>query len=206
MIKAVLFDYGGVIVSAGRRGFNKVRMAELLERGQDELSELFSPGGPYWRLNRGLIAHQDFWGSVELRVGVALAPDRRAELWERSDIMEPQPEVMELADDLRVRGIITGILSNVVTPVAEFLHAGDRYRGFDPVILSCEVGYAKPDPEIYRAALAALGLPGEQVLFIDDQPENLEAARAFGMRTILAETGEQIARDARGLLASLRDG
>lgn len=201
MIEAVLFDYGGVIVDAGRRGFNKVRMAEILEREQDEIREIFLPGGPYWRLNRGLIEHGEFWGSVELRTGVALAEDRRAGLWERREIAESQAEVMELAEELRERGIVTGILSNVVTPVAEFLHAGRHYRGFEPVILSCEVGYAKPDPEIYRIALEALELPGEEVLFIDDQPENLEAARELGMEVILAQTGEQIARAARSLLA-----
>jgi putative hydrolase of the HAD superfamily len=201
MIGAVLFDYGGVIVGAGRRGFNKVRMAELLEREQEDLHELFVPGGPYWRLNRGLIAHEDFWGSVQLRAGVALEPERRDELWNRSEILEPQAEVLELARELRERGIATGILSNVVTPVAELLHDGDHYADFHPVILSCEVGYAKPDPEIYHRALEALGLPGSEVLFIDDQIENLAPAQALGMRTILAETGEQIAREARELIA-----
>src|SRR5690606_18358965 len=49
---------------------------------------------------------------------------------------------------------------------------------------SYEVALAKPEPEIYRLTLNRLGvLPGD-TLFVDDRPENIEAAAALGIRTL----------------------
>jgi putative hydrolase of the HAD superfamily len=53
------------------------------------------------------------------------------------------------------------------------------------MIISAEVGLAKPDPAIFRLALARLKVMAAAAIFVDDVPANLEAARAIGMRPIL---------------------
>jgi beta-phosphoglucomutase-like phosphatase (HAD superfamily) len=58
----------------------------------------------------------------------------------------------------------------------------------DAIVLSCEVGCAKPDARIYRHALAQLGVTASGAVFIDDQPANCAAAAVMGM------TALQIAR------------
>ncbi len=55
---------------------------------------------------------------------------------------------------------------------------------FDAVITSAEVGFAKPHPHIYRQALHALDTEAERSVFVDDFVENVEGARALGMRAI----------------------
>ncbi|HTA16753.1 MAG TPA: HAD-IA family hydrolase, partial [bacterium] len=50
------------------------------------------------------------------------------------------------------------------------------------ITASCEVGAAKPEPAIYAAALSSLGVPGAEVLYLDDVEDYVRAAQAFGIR------------------------
>ena len=99
-------------------------------------------------------------------------------------------EVWQLAADFRAGGGRTAMLSNGVTEIIEQLRRSRRLdTWFDAVIVSCEVGRCKPDPEIYRICLDRLGVPAEETLFVDDRLENLAAAESVGLRT-LHFTGE----------------
>jgi putative hydrolase of the HAD superfamily len=51
----------------------------------------------------------------------------------------------------------------------------------DEILLSCEVGHAKPDPRIYRAALRRLAASPRDALFIDDTPGHVTAAQSLGI-------------------------
>jgi putative hydrolase of the HAD superfamily len=55
------------------------------------------------------------------------------------------------------------------------------WQRFDPVLFSCELGARKPDPAIFGAALARLDCAPADVLFLDDRPANVAAARALGL-------------------------
>jgi glucose-1-phosphatase len=55
------------------------------------------------------------------------------------------------------------------------------WHRFDPVLFSCELGAVKPDPAIFRAALDRLGCAPADVLFLDDRPTNVTAARGLGL-------------------------
>ncbi|MCH9704245.1 MAG: alpha/beta fold hydrolase, partial [Chlamydiae bacterium] len=68
------------------------------------------------------------------------------------------------------------------------------YEGFDPLILSTEIGVRKPDPEAYRIMLKKLGLKPHEVLFIDDRIENIAAARALGIETHHFESSSKLKR------------
>jgi putative hydrolase of the HAD superfamily len=53
------------------------------------------------------------------------------------------------------------------------------------MVISAELGVAKPDPAIYRFTLERLGVPAGAAVFVDDMPRNLEAASAVGMRPVV---------------------
>jgi len=55
---------------------------------------------------------------------------------------------------------------------------------FDDIVCSAEVGMAKPDPLVFRMAAARLGVLPERCVFVDDWDQNVEAARAIGMKAI----------------------
>jgi HAD superfamily hydrolase (TIGR01509 family) len=66
---------------------------------------------------------------------------------------------------------------------------------FEPLVLSAEVGLAKPDPRIFRLALERAQVEPSQAAFVDDFPENVEAAAALGMRPVLFRTPKQAQDD-----------
>jgi HAD superfamily hydrolase (TIGR01509 family) len=56
---------------------------------------------------------------------------------------------------------------------------------FDDVVVSAEVGMAKPEPAIFRRAVDRLGLAPAECVFVDDWDQNVEAAREVGMRGVI---------------------
>jgi len=195
MIKAVLFDFGGVLSEAGKRGSVRSWLGRVygLDVDVQKMQHAF------YKMWRGQISDDDFL--AEIRRAFPEAPEvtlgdymRHMQHFKRA---EP---VYALAERLRAHGIKTGILSNVFGLGVKPLREGGFYEGFDPVLLSCEVGYAKPDREFYQMAVDQFGVKPEEIVFIDDQQYVLDPAKAMGMHTILATSPEQIVQDAEALI------
>jgi HAD superfamily hydrolase (TIGR01509 family) len=75
------------------------------------------------------------------------------------------------------------LLSNVDSYYWEVVRSMHPELGyFDTVLLSCELGLAKPEPAIFRRASQVAAVAPQQCLFIDDTGENVTAARALGFR------------------------
>jgi len=70
---------------------------------------------------------------------------------------------------------------------------------FKGEIISGQVGYIKPEPEIYQLLLDRFELEPAETLFIDDSKENIEAAKEFGLRTIHYKNPEQLQREIKHL-------
>jgi len=104
------------------------------------------------------------------------------------------PDALPVVRELRARGVKTALVSNCshnTRPGVDRLRLGEV---FDAVILSFEVRSRKPDPEIYRAALAALGDPApERSVFVDDQAPYCDGATALGLDAYLILRGNQAA-------------
>jgi putative hydrolase of the HAD superfamily len=81
--------------------------------------------------------------------------------------------------------IRTVLISNAWPDVRLALGEVGTNAFFDEIVISAEVGAAKPDPLIYRIDLDRLRLPAQAAAFVDDMPRNLEAARAIGMHAVL---------------------
>jgi putative hydrolase of the HAD superfamily len=85
---------------------------------------------------------------------------------------------------LRSEGIRTALVSNCADMTRGLLEYLGVIALADAVVLSCEVGSAKPSPEIYVTALADLGVAAADAVFIDDQPTFCVGAEAVGVRPI----------------------
>lgn len=105
------------------------------------------------------------------------------------------PANLELVRRLRGR-YRTGIIANSPGTVEERLRRHGVRELFDLVLDSGVVGVAKPDPRIFRLAVARLDLPPRQCVFVDDKQANVDAAEAVGMHGVLfdAANGLQLAR------------
>lgn len=99
--------------------------------------------------------------------------------------MEPFPDTRRVLDDLSRRGFKLGIVSD------NWPSLDRRYRQlglrdyFDAFVISAALGCWKPDELMYTTAIDELGLPPEALMFVDDRPENVEAAVRLGLKGVV---------------------
>jgi HAD superfamily hydrolase (TIGR01509 family) len=111
------------------------------------------------------------------------------------DVFSPNPPAIAALRRLKP-GRRMALLSN--TDVRRWTFIKSRFPEilfFDAYALSFEAGVMKPDPAIYRRALAGVGAAPEQAVFIDDLAENVEGARRMGMAGILVGPGTDLAAE-----------
>lgn len=95
------------------------------------------------------------------------------------------PDSLPTVRHLRARGIKTALVSNCSHNTRPTIHRLGLEEEFDAVILSFEVGARKPQPTIYRAAIEALQIEPHEAIFVDDQAEYCDGAKALGIDTRL---------------------
>jgi putative hydrolase of the HAD superfamily len=94
------------------------------------------------------------------------------------------PDTVELVEAVRRGGCTTALLSNATTRLEEDLAVLGIDHLFDPIFNTARLGVAKPDHEVYRRVVAALGVPADRVVFTDDTPSWAEAATEVGLHGI----------------------
>ena len=109
---------------------------------------------------------------------VGLLPSLANEMGARWDELRPWPEAPALLAALPAN-LKTGVVTNCSETLGQ--RAARRAGAFDVVLTAERAGWYKPRPEIYRAALAALGVPPERVLFVAGSPFDVPGASAAGM-------------------------
>jgi putative hydrolase of the HAD superfamily len=193
--RAVLFDFGGVFTDSP---FHAVHdYGEALGIGAREVTGIvfgsYEHDGdhPWHQLERGEISLDSAREQIlalgresGLTVDIYELFARMAGNNAGADARQPLVQRVRL---LRAEGYTTGIITN---NVREF---GDGWRAlvpvdelFDFVVDSSSAGVRKPDPRIFQIALDHLdGVSPEEVIFLDDYPANVEAARALGLHSLL---------------------
>jgi epoxide hydrolase-like predicted phosphatase len=185
-IRAVFFDFGGVLYRTPDRGWIQRWLRILGLQTNKELNDaLFDPDeSPYFHaLMEGRIQESDFWDQL----GSAWRLSPLLVRWLRKNAMSHRRLNREVADflgGLRPR-YRTAILSNAGTDARRmFVDIFGFDRLVDEMIISAEEGVAKPDERIYRIALERLGVEPAEAVFLDDLVENVAAARQLGMQAV----------------------
>jgi putative hydrolase of the HAD superfamily len=191
-ITAVLFDFGGVILSSPFEAFARYEAARGLPPGFLRRVNATDPDTNAWaRLERNEVDLEEFSALFEAEAralggevdGLEVLGLLRGEL--RPAMVEA---VRRCSERLR-----TGLLTNnVVSMRAEQMSGVEDphqavLRLFDVVVESSRVGTRKPDPAFYEHACALLGIDPSEAVFLDDLGVNLKPARAMGMTTIKVE-------------------
>jgi HAD superfamily hydrolase (TIGR01509 family) len=94
------------------------------------------------------------------------------------------PDTAPFFEAARGQDIAVVLVSNCGYSTRPMLAAKGLLDLVDAAVLSCEVGTAKPDPEIYQIALRSLGVQAADAVFLDDQPGYCDGAAAVGVRPI----------------------
>jgi putative hydrolase of the HAD superfamily len=187
-ISLVLFDLGGVVCR-----FLPERRLERLSSASGKpaarIQELLWDSGFSRRCDRGELGGAEMHRRVCELLGWTADYDEFRRAW--ASAFEPDPSVLALVHALRRRRR-TGLLTDNPPVIEEALRheLGAVGAEFDFLGFSCELGGVKPDPEVFRAALARAGARPEEALFVDDARANVDAASALGIPSFLF-TGAQ---------------
>jgi putative hydrolase of the HAD superfamily len=206
MLKAVLFDWGSTLMDfvwdealveeghrAGLQALGRDDPAELARLSahfrERYLPLLHAPGTleevEYPGLVRELLEHVGIEASTD-DVNRYLEAEHAA--WDQA--MRVASTSVALLEALRARGLKTGLVSNATDP-GWLLRVDLERQGLAPrldsIVFSSEVGKRKPHPAIFERALADVGVPAEQALFVGDRLyEDVGGAAALGVTTVQA--------------------
>lgn len=98
------------------------------------------------------------------------------------------PETVEVLKELRRLQYKLGVISNFDSRVYSVMESLKILSYFDSITISSETGYAKPHPEIFKAAIRAAGIPGNRILFVGDNlADDVQAGAAAGLHTLLID-------------------
>ena len=106
----------------------------------------------------------------------------------------PKPGAFEVLDRLGERGIATALVTNCAPDVPDLWEQTGWAPRFDVAIFSCSLGVKKPDPRIYREALAKLAVAAERTAFVGDGSDGeLRGAADVGLRPVLVRNQPDLA-------------
>ena len=181
LIQVLLLDVGGVIVPEPDPG-HLAAIGRQLDLPDGVPRPLLYEGDGWVGISTGQLEEDEYWRLVAGRIGrppltlhVLLAP-----IWRSSTA---DPAVLDLMRATRSR-VQVAILSNDTLGFEARLQAMGVADLADPIINSAQLGLRKPDPQIYRSALAILDVPAAAVLFVDDKPRNTLVARELGIECV----------------------
>lgn len=198
--RALLIDLGNVLVA-----FDHGITLRALERATGIPAGRFQPvifGELERSFDAGRLTPDAFFRAVEERAALPRLPDA---IWVRAwrDIFKPIPEAIALLSRL-APGIRTALVSNTNSVHWEgVLRVADLSGHFDVLALSFQLGMLKPDPAIYVATLARLGVAAREAVFADDRAEHVEGARRVGIDAFVVDGPSSLETGllSRGLLA-----
>jgi putative hydrolase of the HAD superfamily len=201
-IRAVLFDFGGVILSSPIDGFRAYERSAQLPPGLLQRINSTDPDRNAWAcMERGELDEAAFCARFEAEAAaLGFAIDARAVLGLLTG--EIRPELVAVIRALQPRYRVACLTNNMpighgsamarspelAAEIAEVLAL------FAHVVESCKIGARKPEPRFYARACEIIGVAPEHCVFLDDLGINLKPARAMGMATIkVGDPAEAIA-------------
>ena len=185
MIRAVLFDFGGVISSSPFEAFAHLEAERGLPANFIRTVNATNPDTNAWaRLERGEVDLETF-GSAWSDEARALGHELDGRLVLERLAGEIRPAMVDAIRSCRTK-YKTACLTNNFTRAEAVLseEVAAVYSLFDAILESRVLGVRKPDPRFYQLACEALEVEPAECVFLDDLGVNLKPARALGMHTI----------------------
>lgn len=191
--KAVVFDFGGVMVGES----HKEKIVSFLCKSLDISPAEFEKVNHQKRkaVEMGESA-EEFWFQFAKERGISL-PENWKQNYEAvmKEALGINEDMYALVARLKDKKVQVALLSNIDTQHAKLVRQLGLYAPFEPCLLSCEIGVEKPDPRAYEILLKQLHCSSGEVVFVDDKSENVEAARDLGIDAMVFTTTEQIQKE-----------
>ena len=184
MIKAIIFDFFGVVVKEGYDIWLEKRVENLSEELQ-----FFRDIGK--KIDSGKITHEEFLNIISKKVGV-----ESENIWpEVFKEMTLNENMLALIKSLKENYKI-GVLSNATHVwLEDLLERHKLHEYFDEVYISSRQGFIKPQHEAFQKMLNMLDISKEEAIFIDDRQGNVDASNEFGIKAFCYTTVEKLKDD-----------
>jgi putative hydrolase of the HAD superfamily len=152
-------------------------------------------------VTEGRLSMFDAFAEIMRRAGVEPSDEHVHDLvrWDRQLLLETSTlhaDTVPFLELLRGKGVATALVSNCAENTGPLLRELGLSQLVDTVVLSCEVGAAKPEAGIYQAALSRLHIGAGEALFVDDQHAYCRGASALGIDATRISRGGPDGEDA----------
>ena len=188
MIEALLFDVGEVLIRLDPTRLTAALSATEESSKGDTLHNLGS-WEPYDRFERGSIGSLEFFEAAKIKLGRVVSWEAFLELWD-SVLVEECAGVKPLLERLRKRYRLFGLSNSNPLHIDYAMRKFPCLSQLERLFTSYEIGARKPEKKAFDFVLHQIKIPAGRVLFFDDRPENVEAARALGMVAELVVSSE----------------
>ncbi len=208
MIRAVVFDFGGVLITtisnqiaaiSGTRGVEPAVMHELLLGPRES-----GPDHPWHRAERGEIPTDAIQGLLSPwadQLGVRLDGNEIDQLLAPGGYSVVKA-MLDRVRSLRADGYLTGLLTNTFAEFRPTMERDIDFELFDVVVESFAVGSRKPEFAIYEVTAEQLGVGHAAIVYLDDFDQNLLPPAALGWTTIKVSDAETALRELDRLLGA----
>lgn len=181
MIKAIIFDLGGVYFSIDYKNLQNNIAKKFPGIPKNKIGQIIY-GQTRKEYGLGKYTKQEFWKKVKKITKSSFNTKRFGETWHSSYHLDR--DVKKLALKLRKSYKVCALSGNIRERVKFLDQKYNFKKDFNLIVYSYMVGVNKPHPRIYKVILNRLGLKGEECVFIDDTKERLRPAKKLGMKTI----------------------
>jgi epoxide hydrolase-like predicted phosphatase len=199
-IKAVFFDSGGVIVRTEYQA-PRQHLAETFGMDYGDINRIVFGGGPNSsaaRASVGEITEEQHWLNVmKILKQPASEYERIRDEFFAGDVIDL--EIVNFLRSLKPKYKV-GLISNAWSGFRNYIVHEKFDDAFHHMIISSEVGVAKPDAKIYHIALEQVQVRANEAVFVDDFIENIEACEQLGIKGVHFKDAESTIKQLRKLL------
>ena len=179
-IKGIIFDIGGVLIDYHNSWYIRYISKKLGKKPDAVENAMYTP---WVAFESGKITKADF----EARMAKALGAEPKDIRWFEffKEMANTNEDAVGLVKDLHGRGYVTAVLSNIDKARWSYVARMHWIALMDYRFASCYIGLRKPQKAAYLYAARKMDIAVDEILFIDDKPENVAGARESGMHGIL---------------------
>ncbi len=195
MIKAIIFDIGGVVLKP--KSFHPVTQeyAKMMNLEKDRVHEIFKKIWYMWRVDE--INENEFFDKLTKELKIQADKEKLRKIF--YSVWELDEGTFEMIGKLRKNYKIFALTNQSRELFSSLSKEYGLSKIFDKIFTSYETKLAKPDPKIYEYMLGKTGMKPGECVFIDDKDENVERAGKLGMKALLFENAEQTENELRKL-------
>jgi len=194
--EVVMFDLGGVTVDVeSDRLVHQV--AQLLGRSFEEVQGVIYHKELLLPFELGHIKPEVYFQGLKERLKLAWTYEQFVRAW--NGIFTENDYVTSLMQRLRRRHKLLALTNTNVLHLEYIKSSFPSLSVFSHWVASCDVGFRKPDPQIYLLAAEKAGVRPRDAIYIDDRPELVEAGRGAGLTAIRFEDGPQLEQELRAV-------